>query len=233
MKDLFFDLDHTLWDFEKNSREALAEGYDFIDLTSFGVSSFEDYLQEYEKANDWCWGEYREGRMDKDELRGKRFSLALKKWGLEHDLQLGNRLGSHYVNTSPHKTHLVKDALKVVKELSERGHKLVILTNGFEEVQHLKVDKCGLSPYFDSILTSDALGIKKPHRGIFTLALELSHSSANNAVMLGDSLQADIVGGRDAGWGQVYYNPLQIKHHEDVQHEVSDLISILDLPLRK
>ena len=233
MKDLFFDLDHTLWDFEKNSREALAEGYDQINLNSRGVGSIEDYIEEYERANAWCWLEYRDGRMEKAELRGRRFTLALKKWGLEHDAELGESLGSHYVETSPYKTHLVKDALEVVKEFFERGHKLVMLTNGFEEVQHIKVERCGLSPFFKSVLTSDALGVKKPNAGIFKLALELSNSSAENAVMLGDSLESDIIGAREAGWGQVYYNPLKIEHNEEVLFEVSDLISILELPLSK
>ena len=151
MKDLFFDLDHTLWDFEKNSREALAEGYDQINLNSRGVCSLEDYISEYEIANAWCWAEYRDGRMDKAELRGRRFTLALKKWGLDNDVTLGESLGSHYVETSPYKTHLVKDALEVVKEFFERGHKLVMLTNGFEEVQHIKVERCGLAPFFNSV----------------------------------------------------------------------------------
>jgi putative hydrolase of the HAD superfamily len=233
MKDLFFDLDHTLWDFEKNSREALAEGYDQINLNSRGVCSLEDYISEYEIANAWCWAEYRDGRMDKSELRGRRFTLALKKWGLDNDVTLGEILGSHYVETSPYKTHLVKDALEVVKEFFERGHKLVMLTNGFEEVQHIKVERCGLAPFFNSVLTSDALGVKKPNAGIFKLALELSHSSSENAVMLGDSLESDIIGAREAGWGQVYYNPLKIEHNEEVLYEVSDLISILELPLSK
>jgi len=231
MKDLFFDLDHTLWDFEKNSREALTEGYNEINLRSKGVDTIEEYISEYESANDWCWGEYREGRMDKAELRGRRFSLAMKKWGLDKDTELGERLGTHYVDTSPFKTHLVKDALEVVKELYERGHKLVMLTNGFEEVQHIKVERCGLSPYFESVLTSDALGIKKPDVGIFNLALKKSNSTAKDAVMLGDSLESDIIGARNAGWGQVYYNPLNIKHSEEVLYEVNDLKSILGLPL--
>lgn len=233
MKDLFFDLDHTLWDFEKNSREALSEGYHHLKLNSLGVGSIEEYIQEYERSNAWCWGEYRDGRMDKAELRGRRFSLALKKWKVEHDIELGESLGSHYVRTSPYKTHLVNGALDVVKMLFERGHKLVMLTNGFEEVQHIKVERCGLSPFFESVLTSDALGVKKPNAGIFKFALDLSNSSAANAVMIGDSLESDIIGARDAGWGQVYYNPLKIEHCEEVLHEVSDLYSILELPLRK
>ena len=233
MKDLFFDLDHTLWDFERNSVEALREGFEEISLSSFGIESVEEYISTYKKANAWCWGEYQSGRMDKAELRWRRFSMTLEHWGLEKDAVLGDRLGSHYVETSPYKTHLVKDALKVVTDLHERGHRLIMLTNGFEEVQHIKVTQCGLDPFFETVLTSDALGVKKPHQEIFNLALKETDSKRENAIMLGDSLEADIIGARDAGWGQVYYNPQSIPHNEMVLHEVVDLISILDLPLRK
>ena len=233
MKDLFFDLDHTLWDFEKNSIEALNEGYVELSLFSFGVESAENYISNYKKANAWCWGEYQAGRMQKAELRWRRFSMTLENWGLENDTVLGERLGAHYVETSPYKTHLVKDALKVVEELHERGHRLIMLTNGFEEVQHIKVRQCGLEPFFESVLTSDALGVKKPHPEIFNLALKKTNSKVEDAIMLGDSLESDIIGARDAGWGQVYYNPNSIPHNENVLHEVKDLNSILDLPLRK
>ena len=233
MKDLFFDLDHTLWDFERNSVEALREGFEEISLSSFGIESVEEYISTYKKANAWCWGEYQSGRMDKAELRWRRFSMTLEHWGLEKDAVLGDRLGSHYVETSPYKTHLVKDALKVVTDLYERGHRLIMLTNGFEEVQHIKVTQCGLDPFFETVLTSDALGVKKPHQEIFNLALKETDSKRENAIMLGDSLEADIIGAREAGWGQVYYNPQSIPHNEIVLHEVVDLISILDLPLRK
>jgi putative hydrolase of the HAD superfamily len=233
MKDLFFDLDHTLWDFERNSVEALREGFDEISLPSFGIESVEEYISKYKIANAWCWAEYQAGRMNKAELRWRRFSMTLENWGLENDTLLGGRLGSHYVETSPYKTHLVKDAMKVVTDLYDRGHRLIMLTNGFEEVQHIKVKQCGLEPFFETVLTSDALGVKKPHREIFNLALKETDSKREDAIMLGDSLEADIIGAREAGWGQVYYNPQSIPHNEIVLHEVVDLISILDLPLRK
>ena len=117
MKDLFFDLDHTLWDFERNSVEALREGYDEISLSSFGIESVEEYISKYKKSNAWCWAEYQAGRMDKAELRWRRFAMTLEYWGLENNAVLGDRLGSHYVETSPYKTHLVKDALKEIKVL--------------------------------------------------------------------------------------------------------------------
>ena len=87
---LFRDLDHTLWDFKKNSREALREGYEAFDLRNLGVGEVEEYISAYETSNDWCWREYREGRMEKSELRGRRFEMAMEPWGLQNDAVLAN-----------------------------------------------------------------------------------------------------------------------------------------------
>jgi putative hydrolase of the HAD superfamily len=231
MRTLFFDLDHTLWDFEKNSREALTEGYEVLNLAAEGVGELNEYIKVYEAANDWCWGEYRAGRLQKEQLRGMRFSLAMKPWGLSDNKELGERLGTHYIETSPFKTNMIDGTVDVLEELHSRGHRMLILTNGFEEVQHLKVERCGLGKFFDEVYTSDFLGYKKPHPQIFQLALEKSGESLEDVTMLGDSLEADIIGAREAGWGQVYFNPKGTPHTEKVQHEVKTLVEILDIVL--
>lgn len=231
MKTLFFDLDHTLWDFEKNSREALSEGYEVLDLATEGVGDLMEYIRHYEAANNWCWGEYRAGRLQKEQLRGLRFSMAMEPWGLSDNVALGERLGQHYIETSPYKTNMIDGTVEVLEALKARGHRMLILTNGFEEVQHLKVERCGLGKFFDEVYTSDGLGYKKPHIKIFQLALEKSREESCNVTMLGDSLEADIVGAREAGWGQVYFNPQSVPHEEIIQHEVKSLVEILDIVL--
>ena len=172
MKVLFWDLDHTLWDFKKNSREALAEGYAEFNLDTYGISDVEQYIESYEKANSWCWKEYREGRMEKSELRGRRFKMAMEPWSLSSDLDLGEKLGQHYIQTSPLKTNLFEGSIEVLTELKKRGHRMVILTNGFDEVQHIKVEKSGLAKFFEQIITSDSIGFKKPHPQAFKISLE-------------------------------------------------------------
>ncbi|MEC7654133.1 MAG: YjjG family noncanonical pyrimidine nucleotidase [Bacteroidota bacterium] len=231
MKVLFWDLDHTLWDFKKNSREALREGYDEFDLASYGVGDIEEYIEAYEKANDWCWKEYREGRMEKAELRGKRFKMAMEPWGLVETQELGEKLGKHYVKTSPHKTNLFEGAKEVLSELQDRGHKQVILTNGFEEVQHIKVEKCGLLPYFDEVITSDTMGYKKPHPMAFSLALERVGARADNVVMIGDNLDADVLGAKAQNIAQIFFNPNSNPHQEEIDYEVRTLREILDIEL--
>ena len=231
MKTLFWDLDHTLWDFKKNSREALAEGYAKFDLASLGVGDVEQYIESYEKANDWCWREYIEGRMEKEELRGKRFKMAMDPWGLSDNQELGDVLGQHYILTSPFKTHLFDGAIEVLTELKNRGHRMVVLTNGFEEVQHIKVEKSGLAIFFEQIITSDSMGYKKPHPKAFDIALERVGVEAKDVVMIGDNIEADILGAKGVGIGQIFFNPYATQHQEEVDYEVKTLHEILGISL--
>lgn len=231
MKYLFFDLDHTLWDYVKNSREALKEGYDEMKLEELGVESLAEFIKSYEYANDYYWKYYREGKIGKDEFRELRFKMMMKPWGLDNHSTLSDKLTDHYVSTSPYKTGLVEGAVEVLEALKERGHKMALLTNGFEEIQHIKVESSGLSDYFEGLLTSDALGFKKPNPEIFKLAMSKMGVGAERSVMLGDSLEADIKGAKAVGMGQVFFNPDGTPHDEKIQHEVKSLKEILDIVL--
>ena len=231
MKVLFWDLDHTLWDFKTNSREALEEGYVEYDLGSLGVGPVEEYIESYEKANDWCWAEYREGRMVKEELRGKRFKLAMAPWGLGEDVELGEKLGLHYIERSPYKTNLIEGTHEVLSSLKNAGFKMVVLTNGFEEVQHIKVSQSHLGQYFEEIITSDSLGFKKPHPQAYALALERVGAKPQDVIMIGDNFEADVLGAKEAGLGQIYFNPEGTKYEEEIDHEVKTLTEILDIVL--
>ena len=231
MKYLFFDLDHTLWDYVKNSREALKEGYYEVGLMSLGVNSLADFIKAYESANDYYWRHYRSGKIGKVEFRNLRYEMMMKPWGLDKMEGLSQKLTDHYVRTSPYKTELIEGAIEMLETLKQRGHKMSLLTNGFEEIQHIKVESSGLSNYFEEVLTSDALGYKKPNPEIFKLALQKMGVNASDSVMLGDSLEADIIGAKTVGMGQVFFNPDGINHSEEIQHEVQSLSEILDIVL--
>jgi len=228
---LFFDLDHTLWDFESNSRFALRQGHAELNLDSKGVECADAWIASYEKANEWCWEEYRQGRMDKATLRGARFQLAMEELGVSCSSDLANQLGAHYIQTSPHQTGLIEGTMEVLEVLKSRGHRMWLLTNGFDEVQHLKVANCGLASFFEGVYTSDALGKKKPHPEAFSLAAEAAGLDMNDGiVMIGDSWESDVQGAQNVGWRGVHFNP----HHEanpDAWRTVKRLVEILDLPL--
>ena len=228
---LFFDLDHTLWDFETNSRLALRLGHEAMGLSSLGVPSVSSWITSYEKANDWCWAEFRAGRMDKATLRAERFRLAFQGLGLSAEAHVCERLGEHYIDTSPMQTALMEGTLEVLETLKSRGHFMVILTNGFEEVQHIKVDNSGLTDFFSGVYTSDFLGVKKPNPKAFVLAAKAAGMAMDGGiVMIGDSIESDVYGAQNVGWDAVHFNvdgPL----HNPAWRSIRHLRELLDLPL--
>ena len=228
---LCFDLDHTLWDFETNSRLALRDGYNAMGLKGLGVESADDWIASYERANEWCWAQFREGKMDKETLRSERFKLAFEGLGMEAEGDVAQRLGEHYIETSPYQTALLEGTMEVLEELAKRGHRMFILTNGFEEVQHIKVKNSGLEPFFTGVYTSDFLGVKKPNPKAFERAAEAEGlSMSGGIVMVGDSWESDVEGAHGVGWDAVHFNPKE-EHREDVWQSVRVLRELLDLPL--
>ena len=202
---LFFDLDHTLWDFEANSKEALTEIFTKHQLLEKGVPSFEKFLAVYYKINDKMWEQYRKDEITKDELRNDRFYNALVIFDIV-DRKLADDIGDYYVKTSPYKTNLFEGCHAVLAELKTK-YALHIITNGFDEVQHIKLRESSLTQYFGEIITSEKVGSKKPQPKIFEKSLELTGVTVQESLMIGDGIETDISGARNFGMGQVYFNP--------------------------
>lgn len=215
---IFFDLDRTLWDFDKNSGEALAEIFDHFNLQSLGVENCDVFNTKYREINDQKWDAYRRGRLRKKELRIQRFTEVLAHFGC-HDLALGSRIDRFYVSVSPHKTALFPGTLETLDYLSAK-YKMHIITNGFEEVQHIKLKKSGLTRYFDVVMTSERAMARKPDPAVFKLAFAEAGAKANHSIMVGDDLGTDISGARSVWMDQVYFNPNGITHDDDVTHEI-------------
>ena len=229
---LFFDLDHTLWDFESNSRHALRAGFEEVGLKRLGIENPEGWIEAYEAANEWCWAEFRHGRMDKETLRAERFRLAMERVGVTPSPAVAEQLGEHYIATSPHQTALMEGTHEVLEALLDRGHDMWLLTNGFEEVQHLKVARSGLEKYFHDVFTSDALGVKKPDPRAFHGALDRAGLKATApAIMVGDSLESDVLGAQNVGWKAIHFNP-EGPQAPEAWRTVRRLVEVLDLPLK-
>lgn len=225
-KHLFIDLDRTLWDFEANSLIALDELFN-THLQGKGIERFDCFLTYYKAYNHSLWQQYRDGQVKKDYLRIERFYGTLKNFGID-DAALAETLASEYVRISPTKTKLYPNAIEVCKELSKK-YTLHILTNGFSEVQFIKVENAGLSPYFKTIITSEMAGAQKPNREIFQYALQKTGAAIENTIMIGDDLEADILGAQNMGMDQIYVNFEQKPYKEKVLYEVSNLSSILEI----
>lgn len=224
---LFLDLDHTLWDFETNSKEALSELADKYKLIEKGIPSFDHFLSEYFLINELLWEEYRKNKISKEALRYDRFHLALKKYQID-DFDLATSIGNDYVAIAPYKTNLFPHAIEVLEYLKGK-YDLHIITNGFEETQHLKLKNSKLDPYFNHIITSERSGFKKPDERMFHFSLELAKAKPETSLMIGDSLEADVLGAKNVGMHQVYFNPEGKGHNEELTHEIKSLNELMNI----
>lgn len=225
---IFFDLDHTLWDFEANSRAALALIFVEMNLSASGIATLDEFMAHYKPLNANCWALYKKGKIKKEELRHRRFADTLARFGIA-DSALGARMGEAYLDLSPRQTALLPGALETLDYLAGRGYPMHIITNGFSEVQHLKMERSGLAPYFDLIIISEKVGVNKPDKRVFRHALDAAGATKEGSVMIGDDLHADILGARGAGIDQIYFNPHGHAHKRTLTHEIGRLDELLKI----
>jgi len=201
---LFFDLDHTLWDFEKNSKSALKQMFKESKLNE-KIEKFSTFHGVYQNANKLLWQQYGRGKIDKEILRTKRFSDALKYFNIV-DKDLVHRLSNSYIEISPYQKNLFPGAIETLTNLRNEGYKLHIITNGFLEVQHIKIREAGLKSFFDIIVCSEEVGVTKPDSRVFHHAMEKANAPKEKSVMIGDNYEADYLGGLNAGMKSIFFN---------------------------
>jgi len=226
-KHLFFDLDHTLWDFDKNSEATMRKLYHEYDLAGRGVPSFEELYKVYNVHNDKLWDRFRNGYIKREELRWKRMWLMLLDFKIA-DTALAHELGIAYLEILPTQTLLTPNAREALDYCKSR-YEMHLITNGFETTQRLKLQYSGISRYFTHLITSEKSNSMKPHREIFDCALQLANTDTTECIMIGDALEIDIVGAMNAGWDQVYYNPNNLKHNSKPTYEVQDMVELLKI----
>jgi putative hydrolase of the HAD superfamily len=216
-----------LWDLDKNASETLHELFHKYNLTELGVPSFEIFFEKYKLRNEMMWEQYRLGKIDKVTLRDERFSLTFWDMGLDSDLA-PKELASEFIRIGPRKSNLFPHAHEVLGYLKER-YALHIITNGFEEAQHIKLQSTDLTKYFKNIIISEHTGYKKPDVRIFHYAAESANALSNACMMIGDSLPVDIIGAQEAGWDTIYFNPGRIPHSDKPTHEIVSLDELVGI----
>ncbi|MBX2898197.1 MAG: YjjG family noncanonical pyrimidine nucleotidase [Cyclobacteriaceae bacterium] len=226
-KCILFDLDHTIWDFETNSAATLAELYAQHGLENLGVARFTDFQRVFSEINTSLWARYDAGQITREEIRFHRFRTILAHFGIA-DEALSMKLSEEYVRQSPRKSALMPNALRSLEYLAPR-YPLTIVTNGFEEIQGTKLAAAGITHYFKNVVTSARAGYKKPAREIFDFALAEAGFAPHQAVMIGDNLQTDIGGARNACIDTIFYNPHRVAHREVVTHEIHDLNQLTEI----
>ncbi len=204
-KHLFFDLDHTLWDFDANARATLEQLHIDLDLVSKGVHDFELFHKNYLQHNEKLWARYRNGYIKQEELRLKRMWLTLLDFKIA-DEALARQLNELFLQLLPARTILFPDTKEVLQYLTNKGYQLHLITNGFEETQHSKLKYSGLNGFFKEIITSEGSNSLKPQKEIFDFAMAKAKANVKESIMIGDSLEVDIAGAMNAGMDQIHVN---------------------------
>lgn len=218
---IFFDLDRTLWDYDRNSTEALHEIFESFQLDKICMD-FNRFHSFFERYNDEVWKAYREGRMHKDLVRTVRFEKTLEMFGIV-DKEMAASLNAKFLEISPRKPHLLPGTLELLQYLTEKRYQLYIITNGFTGIQRIKMDTTGLLGFFNQVFTSENTASNKPNRGIFEKAVTAVNAKKNQSLMVGDDLEVDIIGARNFGMDQVFFNRYNISHKEKVTFEIQEL----------
>ena len=226
-KNLFIDLDDTLWDIHLNGRECLEEIYLDYGYAEY-YPTFSDYYAVYMPGNLRLWAMYRQGEIRKEELIVERFLAPVRDFGID-DPEYARRLSDDFLDRTTRKTRLVEGALELLDYLKPR-YRMHILSNGFREVQYKKIENSGLKSYFDKIILSEDAGINKPHPDMFTYALKNTNSRRDQTVMIGDSWDADMVGAYQSRIAQIWFNPAsEPPDGFEPTHTVQTLAEIKDI----
>ena len=227
-KHLFFDLDHTLWDFDANSKATLQYLYGKFELDKKGIQEFEGFRDLYEHYNEMLWAKLRKGTITREELRWKRMALTLADYNID-DMPLVHEMSVLYLEKLPKQGLLLEGARSLLDYCTAKGYGLHIITNGFETTQQEKVRTASLDTYFRHVFTSEHAGSMKPHRPIFEYALHTTGAVMEESIMIGDCLEADIQGARNMGMDQIFYNPMRKPHEEPITFEVNHLDEIKNI----
>ena len=222
IKHVFFDLDHTIWDFDKNS----AMAFDAIFIKNRIDIETSKFLEEYIPINFQYWKYFREGQITKEQLRYSRLKKSFDNLNIEIDDYLINKLADDYITFLPDNNHLFEGTLALLEYLNNHYH-LHIITNGFEEVQLKKLKNSKIDHFFKSVTTSESVGVKKPDPKIFRYALEIAEATHVESVMIGDTYEADILGARGVGMQTICFNYHKANLHRD-ERVVNTLPEILN-----
>lgn len=224
---IFFDLDHTLWDFDKNTVETIREIYDIYDFSKWDFFTFHEFMEVFREVNNHLWDKYNHGFIDQMELRNSRFGIILKKLGVAAE-NIPQGIGKKYLELSPIKPNVLPFTHDMLAYLKPK-YRLHILSNGFVDVQHTKLKASKIHEYFEVIITSDSSGFRKPQKEIFEFAMSQAGATIDNALMIGDNLDTDIIGAQNASMDHVFFNPNKVKHQLTLMHEIHSLKEIMHI----
>jgi YjjG family noncanonical pyrimidine nucleotidase len=212
--DIFFDLDHTLWDFDRNSVLA----FDKIFKVQHPTLNTAEFIEVYAPINQACWKLYQVDKITHEELRYQRLKQSFDALNYSISDEAIDQIAHDYIAFLPENNQLFDGAIEILDYLLPK-YNLHIITNGFAEVQYKKINNSGLSSYFKTVTNSEMAGVKKPHRNIFEFALSLAKTNKENAIMIGDCIDADVNGAIDYGMKAILFD-------EKNNHNLPEVLTI-------
>ncbi|WP_264531379.1 YjjG family noncanonical pyrimidine nucleotidase [Flavobacterium sp. N502540] len=218
--DVFFDLDHTLWDFDKNSEMA----FDRIFKSKYPEIKTEDFIEKYAPINQECWKLYQNDKITHLELRYNRLKFSFDALNYTMSDESINEIANDYIEFLTDNNYLFEGAIEVLEYLKPK-YKLHIITNGFANVQDKKINNAALSGYFETITNSELAGVKKPNSIIFDYALSAAKASKESSIMIGDCLDADVNGALNAGLDAIFFNEKRIEAPQNIK-QVNHLLEL-------
>ncbi|MTR98903.1 YjjG family noncanonical pyrimidine nucleotidase [Streptococcus parasanguinis] len=224
---LLFDLDHTLLDFESAEETALTQMLE--DMNFPDVQAFKDY---YKPMNQGLWKDLEQKKLTKQELVDSRFAIGFAHFGRDVD---GEEMALRYQDYISQQGQTFPGAEDLLAKLVERGYQLYGATNGVTAIQQGRLKQSAITPYFKEIFISEQLGTQKPEVAFYEKIGNLIPGFAmKQALMIGDSLTADIAGGNAAGIDTVWYNPNHKENTSQVvpTYTVSNYQEIADLLIK-
>ncbi len=225
IRNIFFDLDNTLWDFQTNSREVLKDLFHEYNLESRCKTTAENFILTYEQVNAVLWEKLRKKEITKEQLRSNRFYNSMQQFDHD-DYEMGYRMEEDYVKRSPFKKNLIPGAFETLEKLFT-NYDLHIITNGFKEVQYTKMENCGIKKFFKQVIISEEIGFSKPDPKIFELAMHKANTNSAESLMIGDDLEIDVHGARNAGMHALHLNTNSTNEKKELIFEINKLPELI------
>jgi putative hydrolase of the HAD superfamily len=225
---LFFDLDHTLWDFDKNSETTLHQLYLEAELEKLGAEPFAQFTVVYHQINDKLWDRFRKGFLSREDLRWKRMWQTLVHYKINNE-KLAKEMSERYLEILPTQTNIFPHCKEMLQYCVDKNYSMHLITNGFEQTQKLKLRHAGIDTYFETMITSEQAMSMKPNKEIFEFALQHTRAKVSQSLMIGDALDVDILGAKNVGMDQVYFNPHQIPHTQHPTYEIHTLQNMFSI----
>jgi putative hydrolase of the HAD superfamily len=219
---LFFDLDHTLWDFDANAKESLFELYNFFKLESKGIGPFEHFYSIYLNHNVTLWSRYEKGYISIEDLKWRRMWRTLLDFKIA-DEKLSRQMSAHFLEILPTKKKVFEYTFEILDYLTEKDYSIHLITNGFEKTQRSKLNNSNLSKYFTHIITSEISNSLKPKKEIFEYALNKTGGKIRESIMIGDNQNADILGAQNAGMDTIFVNHICVDCNVQPTHIIRHL----------